>query len=61
MKIDEAKERIKELQTANPADLSLVHRFRTTIGNQVETTLHRSYGTSKIKGEWFILTNESAS
>jgi hypothetical protein len=54
----EPKQRLKELQTANPADLSIIHIFETKIGNQVETTLHRTYGTSNVKGEWFSLTDE---
>lgn len=52
------EQRLKELQTANSSELSIVETFKTDIGNEVETTLHRTYGTSNLKGEWFDLTDE---
>ena len=49
------KERLKQLQTANPNELWVAFEFPTEFGQQHETTLHRFLNRYHKRGEWFVL------
>lgn len=47
------KFRLKELQTANPAELTLESFIETEYAYRIESILHRRFRSSGIAGEWF--------
>lgn len=48
--------RIKNgLQTGNPSEIVLVNKYKSNNYRQIETMLHRFYGTKHKRGEWFEL------
>ncbi len=49
------KKRIKQLQTGNSEDLTLIHSFPSDYPHKVETSLHNGYSPNKKRGEWFTL------
>lgn len=50
------QKRLKSLQTGCPGELSVVVRHPGT--SETEARLHRKFAASKIRGEWFDLTDE---
>jgi len=52
--------RIKQLQTGNPNNISLLKRYYSKNYLKVEQWLHRKYSnqTTEAKNEWRILTDE---
>lgn len=50
--------RIKQLQTGYPLEITLIHQFKTNFSREIEYVLHKDYYGSKIRGEWFSLTQE---
>lgn len=50
--------RIKQLQTGNTEEITLVEKFESNYPYKVESSLHRRYNYDNIKGEWFYLTDE---
>jgi hypothetical protein len=52
------EKRVKELKTGNAADFSIIGFFESKWGTKIESVLHRSLGSKKINGEWFMLTSE---
>ena len=55
------EKRLKGLQTGNSEQLIIYEKFPSEFATKVETRLHRQYGTTRKKGEWFELTEEQAS
>ena len=51
----DVQRRIRNLQTANPVKLSIVHQFETNYAHKIEKILHRRYMHLKKEGEWFEL------
>ena len=49
------KKRIKQLQTGNSEDLTLIHSFPSHYPHKVEVALHNGYAPNKKRGEWFGL------
>lgn len=47
--------RLKEFKTGNGADLYLVDSFKSKWGTAIEVSLHRSFKSKKVSGEWFKL------
>lgn len=50
--------RMKELQTGTSSELYLVESYKTNYPSKIETMLHNFYNRSKIKNEWFSLTDD---
>lgn len=50
--------RIKSLQTGSADKITLVDKFLSNYPFKIESTLHRKYNDSKIKGEWYHLTKD---
>lgn len=50
--------RKKNLQTGNPEQITVVCEFKSKWFRKIETSLHRRYGTKRLKGEWFDLEKE---
>ena len=53
--------RIKQLQTGCSDRIMVVDTFLSKFPFKLESALHRKYESSKINGEWYLLTNESVS
>lgn len=49
------KDRIKELEVANPYPIKEVFEYNSPFAVKLETTLHRYYGRTNTRGEWFYL------
>ena len=49
--------RVRELSVGN-STIRLVKEFQTSVGQQLESYLHRRYAPNHVKGEWFSLTTE---
>ena len=49
-------QRIKPLQTGNSAELVIINTYQTDIASKIESVLHRNYGSTKKRGEWFRLS-----
>jgi len=47
--------RIKELQTGNGDEIQMLAEFKSSFFRKIEGSLHRRYGTKRLKGEWFDL------
>lgn len=54
----DVEKRMKELQTGTSSDLQLVESYKTEYPNLIETMLHGYFNRSRIKNEWFSLTDE---
>lgn len=52
---NDAKKRLKQLQTGNAAILELVETFQTKHDFTMETALHAEFQSKKREGEWFEL------
>lgn len=52
------EDRIRPLQTGNPKKIEVIHLFETKHYLNVETRMHGVYGSKRMEGEWFELTNE---
>lgn len=52
------KERLRELQVGNAAQLALVEAFTTKHSYKLESALHNHYKTKKVNSEWFELTDD---
>lgn len=50
--------RIKELQTGNGDEIKMLAEFKSGFFRKIESSLHRRYGTKRLKGEWFELEQE---
>ena len=50
------QQRFAELQVGNPQELSLFARFPGS--RETEHALHQSFSHSRIRGEWFMATDE---
>lgn len=50
--------RIKQLQTANGAELSIVHTFKSKYPSVMESTLHKHYNSQNSMNEWFCLSQK---
>lgn len=50
--------RIKQLQTGNSQEIYLVNKYVSENYRKIEGWLHRKYGMTRAKGEWFDLTHE---
>lgn len=48
--------RIKQLQTGSAGKISLSKTYASEYASKIESTLHRRYTDSRIRGEWFTLT-----
>jgi predicted GIY-YIG superfamily endonuclease len=53
------EKRLKQLQTGNSSELSLIHSYPSTYANKIEKTLQRKYSLEKTNGEWFQLSLEN--
>ena len=49
--------RIKQLQTGNSSELEVVIMYETQYPFKLEKMLHAYYVNSRIRGEWFTLSN----
>ena len=52
-----SEERIKNLQTGNHNDLSLIFEIKSKCYTTLEKTLHRTFKYNNIRGEWFEFPN----
>lgn len=52
--------RVKHLQTGNPSEITVIHKYKCENYRKVETMLHNYYTTSHKRGEWFKLSIEQA-
>lgn len=55
------KNRLKQLQTANAADLQIIHAVEVSNDFKVENVMHRKYAHKNISGEWFVLDEHEVS
>lgn len=53
---DNVKKRMADLQVSNPSKLSLLCHFRAP--SIFEPTLHTIFSKSRLRGEWFSITDE---
>jgi hypothetical protein len=51
-------ERIKNLQTGNHNQLSLIFELKSNCYTTLEKTLHRTFKYNNIRGEWFEFSNQ---
>lgn len=51
-------DRVREHQTGNPRQLTLLQSVKTPCVSKVENRLHRSFATQQVSGEWFHLAEE---
>jgi len=49
------KKRIKGLSTGNSDEIQMLAEFKSSFFRKIEGSLHRRYGTKRLKGEWFDL------
>lgn len=47
--------RIRQLQCANPGQLTLLHQFPSENAQQDEFALHNKFAHKRVRGEWFSL------
>lgn len=52
------EERIKNLQTGNHKELSLIFELKSNCHTTLEKTLHRTFKYNNIRGEWFEFPNQ---
>jgi hypothetical protein len=52
----DVERRLAELQTGNPADLTIDTCYEFSNVQAVETVLHQKYSAKRRRGEWFELT-----
>lgn len=52
------EERIKEFKTGNASEFYIIDSFKSKWGTKIEASLHRTFNSKKIRGEWFNLTDE---
>ena len=52
------EKRIKEFKTGNASEFYIVDSYESKWGTKIEASLHRIHKQKKIRGEWFLLTNE---
>ena len=52
------EKRIKQLQTGNSNEIYLVNFFETKYPFYMERILHSKYQLSKVKNEWFFLSDK---
>jgi hypothetical protein len=52
------EERIREFKTGNTAVFSIIEVFNSKWGTKIESHLHKYFKSSKIRGEWFDLTDD---
>lgn len=55
---NDPKKRLKQLQTGNSSQLSLINFFQTQYPYRLETMLHNYFKLNNCIGEWYILNNE---
>lgn len=53
--------RIKQLQTANDSELTIVHTFRSKYPSVMESSLHKHYNSQNSMNEWFCLSQRDVS
>lgn len=49
-------DRINEFKTGNASDFNIINQFKSKWASKIETQLHKYYNKSKIKREWFSLS-----
>lgn len=49
--------RLSEFKTGNSAILEIVDVFNSKWGTKIETYLHKHFGTKRLGGEWFELSD----
>lgn len=54
----DSADRLRQHQTGNPRDLHLIHVTQTPGPFRVERFLHQQFGASRVRSEWFRLTDE---
>lgn len=54
----DVERRIKQLQTGCSDKIFLVDKFLSKFPFKLESALHRKYESSKINGEWYLLSND---
>ena len=54
-KLDNAKNRLMQLQTGNDGNLKIINEYKTNYKTKLETSLKNLYKHKKIKNEWFYL------
>ena len=52
------EKRIKEFKTGNASEFYIVDSYKSKWGTKIEASLHRIHKQKKIRGEWFLLTDE---
>jgi predicted GIY-YIG superfamily endonuclease len=50
------KKRIKQLQTGNSDELTLIETYPSENASKIESALHRQFSHVKLNGEWFDLS-----
>lgn len=51
--VGDPKQRIKQLQTGNPREITLVREINTPLAYALERKMHQIYSDYRIRGEWF--------
>ena len=54
-KLDNAKNRLIQLQTGNDGNLKIINEYNTNYKTKLETSLKNLYKHKNIKNEWFAL------
>lgn len=52
------KNRIKQLSTGNPINITIVSTYESDKASKVESVLHNTFKSKKVKGEWFKLEDD---
>lgn len=52
----DVEKRIKQLQTGNCEQITLVHKFKSNYPYKIESVLHGMYKFKRIEGEWYDMS-----
>ena len=52
----DVEKRIKQLQTGNYEQITLVHKFKSNYPYKIESILHGMYKFKRIEGEWYDMS-----
>jgi hypothetical protein len=50
------RKRLKQLQTGNHDELTIIHTYESVNASKIETTLHNRYSHARKIGEWFDMS-----
>ena len=52
------EKRLKALKTGNNNEIEAIFLFQSDYASKIESKIHLLYKTKRVKGEWFLLSND---